>query len=113
MAGTEDRRRTGHASTASAAPDGFRARVEEVSRPLLLRLSTLPKLAIPLLTIAVLAVGVLAPLAVGVPALVLVMLWMAWLGYLSWPAVGTGQKLMRLATVAIIALAIVMRVYGG
>ena len=87
--------------------------MEDASRPLLLRLSKLPKLTIPLLTIAVLAVGVLAPLAVGVPALVLVLLWMAWLGYLSWPAVGTGQRLMRIATVAIIGLAIAMRLYGG
>lgn len=113
MAGTDDQRRTGSAGPAPAGTDGFRARVEEASRPLLLRLSKLPKLAIPLLSIAVLAVGVLAPVAVGVPALVLVMLWMAWLGYLSWPAVNGGQRLMRVATVAIVGLAIVMRVLAG
>ena len=110
MTGRDDRGSTGSAPAAPAARSGFRARVEEVSHPLLVRLSRLPKLAIPLLTVAVLAVGVLAPPAVGIPALLLVALWMAWLGYLSWPVVSTGQKLMRLATVAILLVAVGFRI---
>lgn len=111
MAAPKDRRRTGSPTPPPA--QGLRAQVEQVSRPLLVRLSAMPRLLIPLLTIAVLAVGVLAPLPIGIPALVLVLLWMIWLSYLSWPAVESGQRVMRIATVGIVAAIIGVRLYGG
>ncbi|HIT76426.1 MAG TPA: hypothetical protein IAA98_12645 [Candidatus Avipropionibacterium avicola] len=101
MAGTEN----------TNEPSALRLQVEQVSRPLLVWLTRLPKMVIPLLTIVVLAVGVLAPLPIGIPALALVLLWMVWLGYLAWPAVTPGGRLLRVATVAILALAIVMRLW--
>ena len=93
----------------SPHPSELRLQVEQVSRPLLVRLTQLPKLVIPLLTIVVLGIGVLAPLPIGIPALALVLLWMVWLGYLAWPAVGAGGRALRVATVAILAVAIGMR----
>src|SRR5690606_6499871 len=90
-------------------PSALRMQIEDASRPLLVRLPALPKMVIPLATILVLAIGVLAPVPVGIPALALVTLWMAWLGYLAWPAVTPGGRALRLATVGILLIAIVMR----
>lgn len=101
MAGTESKNPT---------PSAMRMQIEDASRPLLVWLTKLPKMVIPLATVVVLAIGVLAPLPVGVPALAVVTVWMAWLGYLAWPAVTPGGRALRLATVGILLVAIVMRV---
>lgn len=108
MAGEQNKK-----SDQGAPVSPLRKEVERVSRPLLVRLSSLPKFVVPIFTIALLAIGVLAPTVIGVIALVLVLLWMGWLAYLSWPAVGTGPKLMRLATVALLAIAVVVRLVPG
>lgn len=100
-------------ATPTARPGTLRAEVERMSRPVLVRLTSLPKFVVPVFTIALLAVGVLAPTVVGVIALALVLLWMGWLAYLSWPAVGTGARVMRLATVGLLAVAIVVRLSPG
>ncbi len=101
MAGTESK---------NPPPSAMRMQIEDASRPLLVWLTKLPKMVIPLATVVVLAIGVLAPLPVGVPALAVVTVWMAWLGYLAWPAVTPGGRALRLATVGILLVAIVMRV---
>jgi len=91
------------------APTGsLRTRVENVSRPLLQRLHVLPQPVVPLLTIVLIAVGVLAPLPVGLVALALVLLLVSWIAYLSWPVAGTGGRIWRvLIVVLLIALAVV------
>ena len=70
------------------APSPLRARLEEVSRPLLVRLTALPRPAVPLATVALFAVAVLAPAPVAVVALVLIGLFLLWLTFLAWPAGG-------------------------
>ena len=92
---------------------GLRAEVERVSSPLLRWLTGLPRFVVPIATVLLLAVGVLAPVPVGVAALVVVLLWMAWLAYLSWPVVTTGARVLRLATVGLLAVAIVVRLAPG
>lgn len=101
MAGTESKN--------TPTPSALRVQIEDVSRPLLERLIKLPKMVLPLATVLILAVGVLAPLPIGIPALVVITVWMAWLGYLAWPAVTPGGRALRLATVGIMLVAIVMR----
>lgn len=82
----------------------LRSSVEQASRPLLVRLHALPRLLIPLATVVLVAIGVLAPPAVGLFALAVVALFVAWIAYLSWPAVGAGGRAVRLAMVALVVV---------
>jgi hypothetical protein len=91
-----------------APADSLRARVERASRPILVRLHAMPQMLVPLVTIVLLAVGVLAPLPVGLVALALVLLFVGWIAYLSWPVAGGGGRIWRiLIVVLIVALAVV------
>lgn len=49
-------------------------------------LARLPRLLVPLLLGILVVVALAAPPAVGVPALVLVLVFVGWLTYLAWPA---------------------------
>jgi hypothetical protein len=91
-----------------APAHSLRARVERTSRPILLRLHAMPQMLVPLVTIVLLAVGVLAPLPVGLVALALVLLFVGWIAYLSWPVASVGGRIWRiLIVVLIVALAVV------
>ena len=84
----------------------LRRRVEDVSRPLLIRLSSLPRLLIPLLTTALVAIGLFAPLAVSLVALLLVLVFLGWITYLAWPVVpGSGRALRVILLVLVVGLA--------
>jgi hypothetical protein len=88
---------------------GLRGKVERASAPVLLWLSARPKFLIPVLTAALLLGGLTAPLAVGVPLLLLLLVVVGWLSYLSWPAVQGAQKVVRLTTVGLVLAALVLR----
>jgi len=83
--------------------------VERASAPVLLWLSARPKFLIPVLSAALLLGGLAAPLAIGVPLLVLLLVLVGWLSYLSWPVVQGAQKAVRLATVGLVLVALVLR----
>ena len=94
--------------SSATAGGSLRTRVEDVSRPLLARLHALPSMLVPLGTVVLIAIGVLAPLPVGLVALGLVLAFVGWIAYLSWPVAGVGGKLWRLLIVALlIALGVV------
>ena len=82
-----------------APPEAFRIRVERVSRPALIRLQRLPKLLVPLGTVLLVLVGVLAPLPVGLVALAVVWFFVAWIAYLSWPVADRSSPPTRGASV--------------
>lgn len=84
------------------APATLRSRVEGISRPLLVRLTSLPRPVILIGTLALVVVGMLAPLPVAVPALALVFVFVAWIGYLSWPVVSTGGRFARILMLTMI-----------
>jgi len=86
------------------AQPSVRASVVRGTRPLLVRLHALPRPVVPLVTVLLVAVGVLAPPAVGVVALAVVALFVAWIAYLSWPVVTAGGRVLRLAMVALVVL---------
>lgn len=93
------------------APSGsLRDRVEDVSRPLLRRLTDLPPMVVPLGTVVLVAVGVLAPLPIGLVALALVLLFIGWIAYLSWPAVGAAGRLWRVIMMGLIVTVAVSRI---
>lgn len=86
----------------------LRAQVVRISRPVLERLHALPQPVVPLITIVLIAVGVLAPLPVGLVALALVLLLVGWIAYLSWPVATIGGRIWRvLIVVLIVALGVV------
>ena len=77
------------------ASTGNRKQVEDASRPLLVRLSAMPRLVVPLGTLVLVALGLFAPLSIALPALALVFFFFAWIAFLSWPVVPTGGKVLR------------------
>lgn len=78
-----------------SASTGNRKGVEDASRPLLVRLSAMPRLVVPFGTLVLVALGLFAPLPIALPALALVFFFFAWIAYLSWPVVPTGGKVLR------------------
>lgn len=86
------------------APSPLRARLEDVSRPALVRLTGLPRQAVPLVTVALFAVAVLAPPLVALVALVLIGVFLLWLTFLAWPALRAGGKLVRLVMIGLVVV---------
>ncbi|SDT03531.1 hypothetical protein SAMN04488543_2894 [Friedmanniella luteola] len=80
----------------------LRTSVERTTRPLLLRLHALPRAVVPLATIALIAVGVLAPPAVGLVALAVVGIFVAWIAYLSWPVVPASGRVLRVVMLGLV-----------
>ena len=81
-----------------------RTQIEGVSRPLLVRLSRLPRPLILIGTLALVVIGMLAPLPVALVALAVVFAFVVWIAYLSWPVVGTGGRVARMAMPVLICL---------
>jgi len=83
--------------------------VERASAPVLVWLSARPRFLIPVVSALLLIGGLAAPVAVGVPLLLLLLLLVGWLGYLSWPVVQGTSKVVRLATLELVLAALVLR----
>ncbi len=93
-------------------PAGLRLAVERRSHPALLWLSSKPKLLLPVASVLLLVGGLALPPTAGVPLLVLLGLVVAWLSYLSWPAVQGRARWIRVALLAMLGLALVSRLAG-
>lgn len=91
-------------SSPSHAGPTVRRQVEDYSRPVLTRLHRLPRLVVPLATLVLIALGILAPTAVGLAALVVVAAFICWISYLSWPVVPTSGRLIRLLMVILLGV---------
>ncbi|GAA3086254.1 hypothetical protein JOF29_007677 [Kribbella aluminosa] len=91
----------------------LRQRITKASYPYVARLHAAPKLTLPGITLVLALAGVFAPVAVGVPALLLLALLLGWLAFLSWPAVTGGPKFLRIFSILIIALFAVSRIANG
>ncbi|MEV8372667.1 DUF6703 family protein [Kribbella sp. NPDC056861] len=98
-------------STPSSQPvSPLRARITKASYPIVAKLHAMPKLTLPGITLVLALIGVFAPVSVGIPALILLALLLGWLGFLSWPVVSTGARLMRIFSVLVILLFAVSRI---
>jgi hypothetical protein len=82
----------------------LRQRIEASSRPVIVRLHRMPRMIIPLVTVLLFAIGALAPVPYALVALALAFVFIAWIGYLSWPAVTGAGRLMRLAMLGLIVV---------
>jgi hypothetical protein len=91
----------------------LRQRLTKISYPYVAKLHAAPKLTLPGITLVLALAGAFAPLVVGVPALLLLALLLAWLAFLSWPAVTGGAKFMRLFSILLILFFAVWRIAGG
>lgn len=80
----------------------LRARITKASYPYIARLHAMPKLTLPIGSLVLVLIGAFAPAVVAVPALVLLALLLGWLGFLSWPVVSTGNRLLRVFAVLVI-----------
>jgi hypothetical protein len=90
----------------------MRARINKISYPVMARLHALPKVTLPAITLGLALLGAFTPSAVAVPALLLLAFLLGWLGYLSWPVVGSGSRLLRVFTVLVILFFAVSRIAG-
>ncbi len=88
----------------------LRRTVERHSAPVLLWLSSRPRFLLPALVAALLIGGLAAPATYGRPLLLVLGLLLAWLSYLSWPALDGRGRLLRAAMLALIAIALLQRV---
>jgi hypothetical protein len=100
-------------SSSSQPVSPLRQRVTKASYPVVAKLHAMPKLTLPGITLALALAAVFAPVAVGVPASILLALLLAWLGFLSWPVVTSGQRAVRVFTVLVILLFAVSRIAGA
>ncbi len=98
------------ASTPPASPT--RERVSEVSRQPLVRLSQLPPLAVPTAMLVLMLVGLMAPLYLAVPALVVIAGFVSWLAYLSWPALDGRGRAIRVVLLGAVLVTAVGRISG-
>ncbi len=88
----------------------LRRTVERHSAPVLLWLSSRPRFLLPALVAALLIGGLAAPTAYGRPLLLVLGLLLAWLSYLSWPALDARARALRVAMLTLVLLALVQRV---
>lgn len=95
-----------------ASESPLRTAVAERSRGLVVWLSRQPQFLIPAVMLGLVVVGLAAPVVMAVVALVLVLAFIGWLAFLSWPVLGPGARGIRVAMVAVLVLAMVGRVAG-
>ena len=88
----------------------LRQRITKFSYPYVAKLHGMPTLTLPAITLVLALAGVFAPVVIAVPALILLALLLAWLGFLSWPAVGTGPRFLRVFSILIILLFAVSKI---
>ncbi len=92
---------------------GLRGRVERVSYPLLVRLSTGPRWLPAAIMAGLVIGGMAAPAVVGAVLLVLAALFVLWLTYLSWPVVPTSGRFLCGILLGLLVGGVVVRLTEG
>ncbi len=82
--------------------NGIRSRIEQLSTPLVTRMSHLPAILPFLVMMAVLLTGVFLGGVLGACLLVLPIVFLGWLLYLTWPHLRTAERLLRLAVLLLV-----------
>lgn len=97
-------------TTPGASP--LRQKVERRSALPLVFLNSLPRLVTAALPLGLVAAGLALPVVAGAPLLAAAAVLLGWLLYLSWPRLPSGGRGVRAAVIAIIVVAIGLRVAG-
>ena len=87
----------------------FRASVEKRSAPVLVLLSQKPRWLVPVLSLLLLVGGLALPPVFGALCLLLLLAFISWLTYLSWPVVVGNARLLRFVTLALVVFALLSR----
>ncbi|MCA1712427.1 MAG: hypothetical protein LC789_12625 [Actinobacteria bacterium] len=87
----------------------LRTAVEKRSAPVLVLLSQQPRVLVPVLALLLLIGGLALPAAFGAVCLVLLLAFVGWLTYLSWPVIVGQARLLRYVTLALILAALLSR----
>jgi hypothetical protein len=77
---------------------------------MLVLLTRLPRAVMMLTPAALLLLGLLLPLAIGLVFLAVFLLFTGWLAYLSWPRTDGRAKLIRVAVFALVIALIAIRI---
>ena len=83
----------------------LRAAVEKRSAPVLVLLSHQHRAIVPLISVALLIGGLTLPVALAVVCLAVLLAFVGWLTYLSWPAIVGQARAVRVATLLLIGIA--------
>lgn len=86
-----------------------RRAVERRSAPALIWLKSKPTALLPVVSVALLLGGLVAPPSIGVVLLLALLALVGWLTYLSWPVVQGGARIVRMVTLGLLAAAILSR----
>ena len=90
----------------------LRRTVERRSAPVLLWLSSRPKVLLPALVLVLLLGGLTAPPAPAAFLLAGLAVLLLWLTYLSWPVLDGRARALRAAMLVLIAVALLQRVFA-
>ena len=88
-----------------------RAALEKRSAPVLVLLSQQHRAIVPLVSVLLLIGGLTLPLAAGVACLAVLVLFVSWLTFLSWPAIAGAARGVRVATLLLLVAALVSRFF--
>jgi hypothetical protein len=88
-------------SAAGRGPGRLRLKVEQVSAPVLVRLSTLPRAVPFVVMLALIVAGLWVQGIVGFALILVGVLFLGWLLYLGWPALRPPERLMRMSVVVL------------
>ena len=83
------------------------------SQLLLARLHALPRLTVPVLVLVLTIAGLMAPPVIGVPCLVVLAGFFAWLASMAWPKLDSTARLLRVVTVGLLIGAAIARATGA
>ncbi|MBF8191133.1 hypothetical protein ITP53_36580 [Nonomuraea sp. K274] len=89
---------------------GLRKAVEQRSAvPMAYLFSQVPRWVAPAVLVVLLLIGFAVANPLGGLAALVVLAFVGWLAYLSWPSLGAGGKLLRVAMLAFLALLVATR----
>ena len=83
------------------------------SQLFLARLHSLPRFTIPAVVLILTLVGLIAPPVIGVPCLLILVLFLGWLAALAWPTLDAGGRLIRALALGLIVGAAIARATGA
>src|SRR3954451_9487882 len=88
----------------TTSDSALRTAIAERSKGFALFLSRLPQFMIPAAIVVLMVLGLVAPLPIAVPALVIIFLFVSWLAYLSWPVLQGNQRTVRVLMLGLILI---------
>lgn len=80
---------------------------------LLARLHSLPRFTVPAIVLILTLVGLMAPPVIGVPCLLILVLFLGWLASFAWRSLDTNGRLIRALALGLLVGAAIARATGA